>query len=317
MTPRVAFATAPAATVGNDDTDRPRHDAAFAAEGIALAHCVWSDPAVDWAAFDLVVVRSTWDYLAHLDGFRAWLAAMDRLGNLANPAPVIAWNLDKTYLVDLAAAGVPVVPTRVCHRMEAVEEALAGLPGERVVKPVVSAGSQRTGRFGPGDVRAAELAAAILAGGTDVLVQPAVPSVATEGEVCTLVFDGRVSHAARRGPLLALGGGLVGGTYTERVAPEPPTAARASLVAATVSAVADIVGDRFGVAEPLLYARVDLVALEDGTEAVLEVELAEPSFFLDTAPAAAATFAAAVRRRTSGAPAPRTRSGAGRDRPAC
>jgi hypothetical protein len=302
MTARVAFATAPAEALGHDDTDRSFHEAACAAAGIDLVHAAWSDPGVDWDAFDLVVVRSTWDYLDRIAEFRAWLERVDRLGRLHNPAPVIAWNLDKRYLLDLAATGVPVIPTRVCTDRTEVGSALAAVDGEVVVKPVVSAGSRMTGRFAAGDPAAAALAARVLGEGTPVLVQPAVPSVASEGEVSTLVFAGRVSHSVRKGPLLALGGGLIGGSYTETFAPEELTPSRCAVVEAASSAVARLVGERFAVADPLLYARVDVVTLEDTTDVVLEVELAEPAFFLDTDPDAAGRFAMELVRRVTEAP---------------
>jgi glutathione synthase/RimK-type ligase-like ATP-grasp enzyme len=300
----VAFATAPAERLGPNDTDRPHHETAARAAGVELDHVVWSDPDAPWSSYDLVVVRSTWDYLDHLEAFGDWLGRMGALGTLHNPAPVVRWNLDKRYLVELAASGVPVIPTRVCEDAASVAAALestAGPGGEVVVKPVVSAGSQSTGRFASGDPAAAGLAHEILAGGTAVLVQPAVASVATKGEVATLVFGGTVSHTVRKAPVLALGGGLVGGTYTERVAPEELTPGRRAVVEATSAAVAQVVADRFGVHEPLLYARIDLVTLDDGSDGVLEVELAEPTFFLDVAPEAAARFAALVARRAAGA----------------
>ena len=80
----------------------------LAGQGIQVTAAVWDDPAVDWASFDLVVLRSTWDYAARRDEFVAWAAAVPRL---ANPADVVAWNTDKRYLRELAVAGVPVVPT--------------------------------------------------------------------------------------------------------------------------------------------------------------------------------------------------------------
>jgi glutathione synthase/RimK-type ligase-like ATP-grasp enzyme len=293
----VAFATAPGAWVSQADSDRPLHDAACAAAGIELDHRVWSEAAVPWEEYDLVVIRSTWDYLDRIADFRAWLDRIGRLGTLHNPAPVVIWNLDKRYLLDLADNGVPVISTQVCTDKVEVAAALETVDGEAVVKPVVSAGSRRTGRFIPGDPAAAALAEAILAEGTSVLVQPAVSSVATLGEVSTLVFDGSVSHSVRKGPLLALGGGLLGGTYTEALTPERLTPSRRALVEHASAAVAGLVADRFGVTEPLLYARVDVVALDDGTEVVLEVELAEPSFFLATEPAAAGRFAGLLDRR--------------------
>ncbi len=292
MRPRVAFATAPAATIGHADSDRLLHDAACAAAGIELDHRVWSDPAVPWEEYDLVVIRSTWDYVDRIDDFRAWLDRLGPLGTLHNPASVVTWNLDKRYLLDLADAGVPVISTSVCTDADEVVAALGTLHGEAVVKPVVSAGSRRTGRFVPGDPAAVALAEAILGEGTAVLVQPAVTSVATRGEVSTLVFDGSVSHSVRKGPFLALGGGLIGGKYTERLTTERLTPSRRAVVEQASAAVAGLVADRFGVTDPLLYARVDVVALDDGTEVILEVELAEPSFFLTSDPAAAGRFAA-------------------------
>jgi glutathione synthase/RimK-type ligase-like ATP-grasp enzyme len=267
---------------------------------VDLEHVVWSDPLADWSGYDLVVVRSTWDYLDHLEAFDAWLGALDGLGTLHNPAAVVRWNLDKRYLAELSTCGVPVIDTRVCDDASGVAAALgavAGSNGEVVVKPVVSAGSRLTGRYASGDPAAAALADRILAGGTAVLVQPAVASVATEGEVAALVFGGTISHAVRKAPLLALGGGLVGGTYTERVVREDLTRGRRAVVEAASAAVARLVADRFGVHEPLLYARIDLVTLDDGSDVVLEVELAEPTFFLDAVPAAASSFAALVARR--------------------
>ena len=298
----MAFATAPPEYVGHADTDRHHHEVACAALGIDLDYCVWSDPDVTWDDYDMVVVRSTWNYLDYLDEFTAWLDRVDALGHLHNPAPVIFWNLDKRYLLQLAATGVPVIPTTVCSTPEEVRLALGGIGGEAVVKPVVSAGSRLTGRFAMGDPAATRLAHEILDEGTPVFVQPAVGSVATEGEVSTLVFAGVVSHSVRKGPLLALGGGLVGGTYSERLAPERLTPSQRQVVGAASAAVTRLVVDHFGVDEPLLYARIDVVKLDDGTDAVLEVELAEPAFFLETDPAAAGRFAEhLVRRLRSGA----------------
>ncbi|MGD0880274.1 MAG: hypothetical protein ABSB09_01720 [Acidimicrobiales bacterium] len=310
VTMRVAFATAPPDALGHRDADRPLHEVACAAVGIELDHRVWSDPDVPWAEYDLVVVRSTWDYLDHVEEFRSWLDRLDGLGSLHNPAPVIGWNLDKRYLVDLDGAGVPVIPTRVCGDRGEVTDALAAVPGEVVVKPVVSAGSRLTGRYAGGDPGARRLAGRILDEGIPVLVQPAVSSVATDGEVSTLLFGGRISHSVRKGPLLALGGGLMGGSYSERLQPEFLTPARRAVVEAASDAVGGLVGERFGVEDPLLYSRIDVVALDDGTEVVLEVELAEPSFFLATDPDAAGRFAGELVRRVHGTAgsAPRARS---------
>jgi len=170
-------ATALAEYLGSDDTDRPLHEAAAAAAGIELDHLVWSDPEAAWDRYDLVVVRSTWDYLGQLGTYLSWLAAMDGLGTLHNPGRVIAWNLDKRYLLELATSGVPVIPTRVCSDPDDVADVLAGVTEEVVVKPVVSAGSKRTGRFTPDDPAARALAGQILA---------TIPSGARHGNAASL-----------------------------------------------------------------------------------------------------------------------------------
>ncbi|MGH3495297.1 MAG: hypothetical protein ACRDQ1_18980, partial [Sciscionella sp.] len=75
--------------------------------GVAAAWQVWDDRSVDWAS-TLVVVRSTWDYTVRAGEFLNWTRMVPRL---ANPADIIGWSADKVYLADLAAAGVPIVPT--------------------------------------------------------------------------------------------------------------------------------------------------------------------------------------------------------------
>jgi len=167
----------------------------------------------------------------------------------------------------------------------------------------VSAGSRHTGRFTAGDPAARRLATTILDEGTPVMVQPSVASVAAVGETSTLVFDGQVSHTVRKGPLLSLGGGLTGGAYTERLTPEVLAPSQRAVVESAAATVHRLVADRFGVDEPLLYARFDIVTLDDGTEAVLEVELAEPTFFLEVDPDAAGRFAAVLARRLGRVPA--------------
>ena len=82
---------------------------ALEACGLVAEPRVWDDPSVHWADVPLVVVRSTWDYAERRDAFLAWCARVPRV---LNSVPVVAWNTDKAYLRTLAAAGIPIVPTR-------------------------------------------------------------------------------------------------------------------------------------------------------------------------------------------------------------
>jgi glutathione synthase/RimK-type ligase-like ATP-grasp enzyme len=293
---KVAFATTTDDILNGEDADRPFHDEAFARAGATVDHCVWWDPGVPWGDYDLVVIRSPWDYVERLSEFRHWLQALDSLGTLRNPAPVVEWNLDKTYLLDLAARGIPITPTEVVSTAVDVKRALGSIDGEVVVKPAISAGSRQTGRFDHDDPQASSLAEQILARGTPVMIQPCISSVTTSGETGAIVFNGSISHAVRKGPILAPGGGFLGGAYAENITPTSLSVEQQVVVADTVAAVNDLSAERFGSKAPLLYARVDLVTLDDGSEAVLEVELAEPTLFLSTDPESAGRFLVAVEK---------------------
>ncbi len=284
--PRIALATAAAAR--GLDPDEPLLLAALAAHGADAEMAVWDDPAVAWDQFDLVVLRSTWDYPERLERFRAWLTAVDGVTTLRNPAAMVAWNLDKHYLAELAAAGVPVVPTLFVEPGGALTPPAAG---EYVVKPAIGAGSRDAARYraGTGDD---EVAAAhverLLAAGRSVLVQPYLGAVDHEGELALVHLGGEFSHAARKRVRLPGAEGVIDGLFAEErtaaaVADDEPR----SVAAAALAAVPPALG------EPL-YARVDLVRDADGRACVLELELAEPSLFLPEHRPAADRAAAAI-----------------------
>jgi glutathione synthase/RimK-type ligase-like ATP-grasp enzyme len=275
-----------------DDDDAGPTTAALEAAGARPSWPVWDDPAVDWAGFDLVVVRSTWDYVPRLAAFLQWAERVAAVTRFANPPEVLRWNTDKRYLADLAAAGVSVVPTTFLDPTDLVgrdprEVVRAALPdtGDFVVKPTVSAGSKDTTRHAGGPescAPASRQAADLLAAGRGVMVQPYLADVDTAGETGLVYLDGRFSHAFRKGPLLQVGGGPVQGLYArEEIGPRTPSVSEHDLAERVVGAVTD----RFGAAP--LYARVDLLPGPDHTTVLLELELTEPSFFLDTDPGAA------------------------------
>ncbi len=284
---RVALATC-SELPGLDDDDRLIAPA-LAALGVQATPAIWDDPAVDWRAFDLVVVRNTWDYPGRREAFLAWAGAA---GRVVNPAAALAWTTDKRYLGELAAAGLPVVPTRFAAPGEAADPAFDGL-GELVVKPSVGVGSIGAGRFAAAE-RASALAhaRALQADGQVAMVQPYLRGVEDgRGETALIFLGGELSHAIHKGPLL---GGEPAETFAdglyllERIAPREPAAAER----AVGERVHAWVTERFG---PLPYARIDVIPGPDGgAPVVLEAELAEPSLFLGTSPGAPERFAAAL-----------------------
>ena len=278
---RIAIATY--AGVPHGDEDFPELARELAARGHTAESVVWDSDA-DWAGYDLVVVRSTWDYSTRREEFLAWADGVD--GRLANRAGVLRWNTDKRYLRELAEAGIPVVPTLWDP---------AGLPEwrEYVIKPAVSAGARDTARWTRGEAVAARAHLHRLrAEGATVMVQPYLDAVDTAGETALVFFDGEFSHAVRKAPILRPGGGvqeMIADCKDEReqIGPREPSPAELALARAVLAAAPG----------GLLYARVDLIPGPDGSPVLLELELSEPSLFLRHAPGSAGRLAAAIARR--------------------
>ena len=274
---RVALATC--AAWPELDADGQLLTDALRERGVEVDACVWDDPAVDWDAYDLVVIRNTWDYWDSRDAYLAWTRRVPRL---ANTADVVAWNTDKTYLRRLAAAGIPTVPT---------EWLAPGAPFEPppypfVVKPSVSAGARDTAAYDAGDPSAAAHVADLHARGKTVMLQPYVEAVDAAGETAVLVFGAQVSHGARKAAVLTLGAGEAElGSW--EMGPREPSAEEVAL-AEQVVAEAQSWGD------DLLYARVDLLP----GPLLVELEVTEPSLFLDLAPGSAERLADVIRAWT-------------------
>jgi len=119
--------------------------AELARRGVSAEAAVWSDPSVDWSVYDLIVMRSPWDYSLRLAEFLEWLGSLDA-ARVLNPPALIRWNLDKRYLLDLEAHGVAIVPTVVASTLAEVRAAAETIGGRIVIKPNVGAGSAHHAR---------------------------------------------------------------------------------------------------------------------------------------------------------------------------
>ncbi|MEI5100425.1 hypothetical protein RB200_20160 [Streptomyces sp. PmtG] len=258
------------------DRDLPELVRALGEAGAAARAVVWDDPDVDWGSYDLVVIRSTWDYIERVAEFTAWTEKVERLSALANPARVIRWNADKRYLSDLVAAGVPTVPTAYAAPGDGCEAVLP--EGEFVIKPTYGGGSHLAARYRPGEHAAARSHVARLHDeGLTAMAQPYMRRIDTTGERALLFFSGRFQHAIQKGAVLAPG-----------VAFDAPKAAHPDVRAWHPTAAEREVAERALAAVPgapeLLYARVDLVDGDDGAPRVMELELVEPNLFLGVHP---------------------------------
>jgi glutathione synthase/RimK-type ligase-like ATP-grasp enzyme len=277
MIERLAWVTARVAR-GRDD-DEPSALAALADTGVSVDVVDWDDDGVDWSGFDRVVLRSTWDYPERLPEFLAWLDSVAAVTELINPVEHVRWSVDKQYLAELAGAGIAITPT-----VFVAPGAPASFPaGSFVIKPSVGAGSREVAAYRPDQHDAATAHVARLhAIGQVVLVQPFLPSVATDGEWPMVFIDGRFSHAANKRVVLPRAG-----VVDDLFAPEITTGHVASSAQIEVAqAAVDLVSDRLGTPT---YARIDLVRDTAGRCCVLEVELVEPSLFLPQADTTATT----------------------------
>ncbi|MEZ6197483.1 MAG: hypothetical protein R3F20_17450 [Planctomycetota bacterium] len=246
------------------------------------------DSETDWSAFDLCLLRSTWDYTGRREAFLAWIDEVERRTLLHNPGRLVRENVDKRYLARLEAAGVPVVPTLWFPR-DAETPDLAACLEERgwsrgFLKPALGASSELTVPFAPGDgsLRAAARLFRAAAARGAVLVQPYLETVETEGEISVILVEGRPTHAVRKVP--RPGDWRVQDDFAAHDERHPLDDEIVALAARVLSA-AD--------AADALYARVDLLRHEASWR-LNELELVEPSLFFRHAPEAAETLAEAV-----------------------
>lgn len=259
--------------------------------GIHVSIVPWEAPDADWRAFDLVILRSCWNYYHHLAAFRSWLDRLEADGvRLYNPASVVRWNLDKRYLRELAEDGVSIVPTVWADSSETrtLAEIIAQQGWQQVVvKPSISASAYGIFQSNPHDAPTHQADFARMVQATGALVQPQIPQIA-QGEWSFIFLNGRYSHTARKLP----GGGTIfvqkgyGGVVVPGEA-EPHLFAQGEVALQAALARVQPAG------EQVLYARVDGLDV-DGEFLLMEIELIEPGLFFDVVPGSAERFADAV-----------------------
>ncbi|GAA3912595.1 ATP-grasp domain-containing protein [Microbacterium invictum] len=290
-TPRIGIVVTDAYAADDPDHDTPILLAALETRGAPAEAVVWHSTA-DLAPYDLLVLRSPWDYPDRPDEFQAWLDRAESATRVVNSPALVRWNLDKQYLRDLEFAGIRAVPTQYGRTAADVLAALSAWTDRRVVvKPAVSAGARDTGLFDAADPAALRLAERIIAGGGVAMIQPEVTELSAGGEKALYSIEGRHTHAIAKGALLEAGGGLIGGVYVEHPEPVETTEAERAFAAEVMDAVCATTGQ----AMPL-YARIDIVDSAEFGLVVLEVELIEPALNLHVAPHATDAVVDAILR---------------------
>ena len=269
------------------DLDEAPLLAALGAAGLDARVLAWDDPAADWRAARMTLLRGTWNYPSRPRAFVEWVEATARVTELWNPLPAVRWNLHKGYLLELEDRGIAVTPTELVPRGS--RRPLADVMSARgwtdvVVKPAVSAASYRTRRIRDARLSDGEAHLRALTANGDTLVQSYLPSVEGYGERALVWIDGELTHAVRKTRRLA--------DEDEAISAAVPIApAEAALAATALERAAEVVGG------PPMYARIDVAPGPGGGPVLMELELIEPSLFFPQSPQALDRFVAAVRKR--------------------
>lgn len=251
---------------------------------------------VDWNDFEAVIIRSPWDYQTDPQGFLAVLEVINNSSALLlNSLEVVRWNLRKTYLLELEKKGVPIIPTIYGEGL--VPEDFARIADafnatEIVIKPIVGANAEGAFRLNAPFSCAKSQAALLHYANAPYLAQPFLKSIIIEGEISLIYTLGEFSHAIIKRPkqgdfrVQEEHGGLF-----EWYLPE------AEAFEASTKALEAVPG--YSAETPLLYARVDLARCPDGTLGLMELELIEPSLYLDLHESSPLNFANAIERALS------------------
>ncbi len=236
--------------------------------GLSTDIVIWDDPSVNWHSYDALILRSPWDYTQKYPAFLRWLE-QTRPVPLWNPRHLIQPNLDKRYLLNLEEQGFNVCETWICDTGEAPNlEAWYQRLGPFVVKPTVSASGMDTHCFTQPPTAEQQSQIAALSAQKALMVQPFYEEIRHTGEWSFCYMGGAFSHLVLKTP--PANGFLIheehGGTTTARVAPAHLLEQIQPLIESLPT--------------PWLYARVDGL-VEDGQFMLMELELTEPSLYLN------------------------------------
>jgi glutathione synthase/RimK-type ligase-like ATP-grasp enzyme len=253
--------------------------------GLRVTRTNWDNPQFDWKQTRAVVFRTTWDYFYRFHEFDTWLERVSSETQLINPLPIIRWNMDKHYLLDLQQRQINIPPTVIIEKQDQrplSEIALSTSWKEFILKPAVSGAARHTYRFTMAELFMHEEIYRQLVSNEAMLLQEFQEHVLTMGEAALMFFDGQYSHAILK--KVKPGDFRVqddfGGSVHDFIPSKDEVRVAENAVAACSRRPA--------------YARVDLMWDREGKPCVSELELIEPELWLRTYPPAATAFALAI-----------------------
>ncbi len=248
----------------------------------------WRSTTCDFSKFDLIILRSCWDYHLRAAEFVGWLQRIAQTTPVLNAVDTVLWNHNKFYLCEVGALGIEIAPTIFVSGSDSIEpdmwREIQSWP-KSVVKPAVSASAHKTWLFESVALpEKTDLQRRMH--GEEFLVQQFIPEIQTQGEISFVYIDGQFSHAALKRP--------AAGDF--RVQQEHGGSAELFHPSAVLLNQMDRIATIVPQVRNSLYCRIDAIA-RDGKLVLMELELIEPELFLGLAEGAAARFTKAIAKR--------------------
>lgn len=246
----------------------------------------WDKLNQNWNNYDLVIVRSTWNYQNHLDEFLNVLRMIDQSkALLLNPLPLIEWNVNKTYLKDLKEDGIPIIPSLFFEDFDVdeVRNSFSTFDSEKVIiKPTVGANADKIMIINKSNPMETLKETKDIYKYRSFILQPFINSITKDGELSLIFFNKDFSHALSKVPKK--------GDF--RVQEEH---------GGTLKLIKNIDEQKINLCKKILsllpydcfYSRIDLV-VDEGNPLLMEIEVIEPSLYFNLEPKSANLFAKKV-----------------------
>lgn len=232
----------------------------------------WQNEKVNWADYDAVIVRSTWDYQNDAEKFIKVLEIINSVSYLENDLDLMKWNMNKNYLFQLKQKGITIVDTIWEKSFNPV---LANNYFERldtdeiIIKPNVSANADNTFRLSKEKLKEQSSNLEKIFAQREFMVQPFLNNIIDEGEYSLFFFDGKFSHSVLKKPK----------EKDFRVQEEHGGNIQAIKASSDMIMIAENIIKKLSTIP--LYGRVDLVRTKQNEFALMELELIEPSLYLN------------------------------------
>lgn len=249
--------------------------------GIEVNPIIWSSPPATLNQFDAIIMRSAWDYHTQYEKFTSFLHTLkNSTVPIYNPIDTMLWNSNKSYLLNLASQGVPIVPTIKIHSIDEADWQKITQWPEIIIKPAVGASAFGITKLSSNNKNEVHKTIATLLKAGDVIIQPFMKEI-YDGEISFIFFNKQFSHAVLKKPTLQ-------DFRTQRFFGASITRIYPSVH--LIHQARDII---YTIKDPLLYARLDAIVVHNNLQ-LMELELIEPHLFLEDVPKKAIMFADAI-----------------------